>query len=308
MEIIHNTPNTIVSPCVLTVGFFDGVHVGHQHLINQVKETANRLNIKSGIVTFSKSPKQIIHPEKKISLLNTEEEKSERFADLGIDYCFILDFTPEIANLTAKEFLQNILLQQFNAQHLIIGYDHRFGKNRLEGFKDYKRYGREVGLDVIRATAYIHKEEAISSTRIRTLLNQGKVEEASFCLDVPYRITGKVTDGFKQGRLIGFPTANIKVEDTDKLIPKKGVYAVWAHYKDKIYAGMLNIGKRPTFNNGTNLSIEVHLLNFDNDIYGEILSIDFIKRLRDEQHFDSIELLTAQLHKDKEIIKKLLLS
>lgn len=307
MEIIHNEPYKTIPPCVLTIGFFDGVHIGHQHLISQVKETAKRLNLKSGIVTFSKLPRQIIHPEMKISLLNTEAEKSTRFEDLGIDYCFILDFTPEIANLTAKDFLQKILFQQFNAHYIIIGYDHRFGKNRLEGFKDYQQYGREVGLDVIQATAFIHEGKAISSTRIRTLLNEGKVEEVSFCLDIPYRITGKVTDGFKQGRLIGFPTANIKVEDADKLIPKKGVYAVWAHYKNEIYAGMLNIGKRPTFDNGTNISIEVHLLNFNKDIYGETLSIDFIKRLRGEQHFDSIELLTCQLQKDKEIITKLLL-
>jgi len=308
MEIIYNTPNIDLSPCVLTIGFFDGVHLGHQHLINQVKETAKSLNIKSGIVTFSKPPRQVIHPEMKVPLLNTVTEKSDRFDDLGLDYCFIIDFTPEIANLTAKAFLQDVLVKQFHAQHLVIGYDHRFGKNRLEGFEDYQQYGQEVGLDVIRATAFIHEGEAISSTRVRKLLHEGKVEEASFCLGVPYRITGKVANGFKQGRLIGFPTANIKVEEKNKIIPKKGVYAVWTHYKGNIYAGMLNIGIRPTFDNGKALSIEVHLLNFDKDIYGETLSIDFIKRLRDEEHFGSIELLTAQLHKDKEIVKNILLS
>jgi len=308
MKIIYNKPHEMVFPCVLTIGFFDGVHLGHQHLINQVKKTAKQLNLKSGIVTFSKSPKQIIHPEIKISLLNTEIEKSKRLENLDIDYCFVLDFTPKIANLTAKFFLQQILFKQFNAKYLIIGYDHRFGKNRLENFFDYQKYGQEVGLNVIQANAFLHHGKTISSTLVRNLLSEGKVEEASIYLNAPYQISGKVENGFKQGRLIGFPTANLKISDKNKLIPKKGVYGVWTHYNSKKYAGMLNIGKRPTFDNGTNISIEVHLINFNENIYGKTLKIDFIKRLRDEKLFDSIERLKSQLKKDKEIIQKLLSS
>ena len=243
------------------------------------------------------------HPE----LLTTPEEKINLLAGTGVDYCLMLDFTPDISRLTAKEFMTQVLKERYQVRYLVIGYDHRFGHNRSEGFEDYVRYGQSIGIDVIRAQAYTNdiridasQSVPVSSSLIRKLLHQGDVDIAARCLGYEYFLDGTVVGGYQVGRKIGFPTANLSVDDPDKLIPADGVYAVWVTFDGKTYMGMLNIGVRPTINNGPNRTIEVNILHFHSDIYDKFIRLTFVKRTRPELKYDSIDQLIAQLHKDAE--------
>ena len=250
-----------------------------------------------------------------MTLLTTPEEKISLLADIGVDYCLMLDFTPEISRLTAREFMTQLLKERYQVKYLVIGYDHRFGHNRSEGFEDYVRYGKEIGIEVIRAKAYTSNIEIgnepnipVSSSLIRKLLHEGEVSLAAHCLKYEYFLDGIVVGGYQVGRRIGFPTANLRVDDPDKLIPADGVYAVWVTFDGKTYMGMLNIGVRPTIDNGPNRTIEVNILHFHSDIYDKFIRLTFVKRTRPELKFSSIDELITQLHKDAEetetILKK----
>ena len=234
-------------------------------------------------------------------LLTTLPEKIRLLETTGADACAILNFTPEMAHLSAYDFMDKVLKKQYKVKTLLIGYDHRFGHNREDSFEDYKRYGQTLGIEVIQASCYMMGQHThISSSEIRRALQTGEVEKAAALLTYPYHLSGQVTGGYKVGRKIGFPTANIQPDDADKLIPEKGVYAVEVHYDNTRYPGMLNIGSRPTFDNGNHISIEVHLIGFEKDIYNERLDISFLKRIRGEQKFPSVNELIAQLKKDRE--------
>ena len=296
----------IPEPCVATIGFFDGVHAGHRYLIQQVKEIAAAKGLRSALVTFP------VHPRK---VMNVEYRPELLLADIGVDYCLMLDFTPEISRLTAREFMTQLLKERYQVKYLVIGYDHRFGHNRSEGFEDYVRYGKEIGIEVIRAKAYTSNIEIgnepnipVSSSLIRKLLHEGEVSLAAHCLKYEYFLDGIVVGGYQVGRKIGFPTANLRVDDPDKLIPADGVYAVWVTFDGKTYMGMLNIGVRPTIDNGPNRTIEVNILHFHSDIYDKFIRLTFVKRTRPELKFSSIDELITQLHKDAEetetILKK----
>ena len=243
------------------------------------------------------------HPE----LLTTQDEKIALLAETGVDYCIMLDFTPEISWFTARDFMTTILQERYQVQSLVIGYDHRFGHNRSESFEDYCRYGEEIGMQIVLARAYIYKEIHISSSVIRDYLHQGDVKMAERCLGYDYFLDGTVVSGYQVGRKIGFPTANLSVDDPDKLVPADGVYAVQVSFDGCTYAGMLNIGHRPTLNNGMNRSIEVHILHFHSDIYDKFIRISFVQYIRPEMKFDGIEGLIAQLHKDAAAVETLLL-
>jgi len=238
-------------------------------------------------------------------LLTTPEEKISLLADIGVDYCLMLDFTPEISRLTAREFMTQLLKERYQVKYLVIGYDHRFGHNRSEGFEDYVRYGKEIGIEVIRAKAYTSNIEIGNEPK---LLHEGEVSLAAHCLKYEYFLDGIVVGGYQVGRKIGFPTANLRVDDPDKLIPADGVYAVWVTFDGKTYMGMLNIGVRPTIDNGPNRTIEVNILHFHSDIYDKFIRLTFVKRTRPELKFSSIDELITQLHKDAEetetILKK----
>lgn len=308
MLTIHHSNEQDLEPCILTIGFFDGVHGGHRFLIEQVKETARSKHLKSGVVTFVKHPRQVMNQSYCPQLLNNTDEKQTLLAQSGIDYLIWLDFTPDMAALSAYEFMSE-LKTKYHAQALVIGYDHRFGHNRSEGFEDYRRYGKELGIEVIQAAAYINKEGVeISSSLIRSSLQNGDVSKATEYLGYPYSLSGKVVDGYKQGRLLGFPTANLQVDDANRLIPADGVYAVYTETAGRTYMGMLNIGHRPTIGNGPTRSIEVHLLDLHTDLYGQTLRISFIQRLRAEIHFNNREELKVQLQQDAEEVRKLLCS
>jgi len=306
MEIIHNIPSRLLKPCVATVGFFDGVHRGHRFLIDRVKEIASAKGYQSAVITFSIPPRQIMNPLYKPQLLTTYSEKMDLLADTGIDECMALNFSKELSNYSALQFMTDILSIRYNVRHLIVGYDHRFGHNRSEGFEDYVHYGQGIGIEVERMPAFLWDNKPISSSAIRQLLSEGEVAAASEALSYTYFLNGTVTSGHQVGRQIGFPTANVAVEGDDKLIPEGGVYAVKVRVGEKEYKGMLNIGHRPTLNNGNDLSIEVHILNFDTDIYNCPIRISFIRRIRSEHKFDNVNALKVQLQKDKQAVEQFL--
>ena len=225
----------------------------------------------------------------------------------------MLDFTPEISRLTAREFMTQLLKERYQVKYLVIGYDHRFGHNRSEGFEDYVRYGKEIGIEVIRAKAYTSNIEIgnepnipVSSSLIRKLLHEGEVSLAAHCLKYEYFLDGIVVGGYQVGRKIGFPTANLRVDDPDKLIPADGVYAVWVEVEGKRYKGMLYIGDRPTLNNGKDISMEVNILDFSGDIYNDSIRVSFVQYVRGDIKFDSLEELKAQLEKDRCTVNNLL--
>ncbi|KAA6317884.1 Riboflavin biosynthesis protein RibF [termite gut metagenome] len=299
MRIIRKPlPFSLPEPCVATIGFFDGVHKGHRFLISQLKEIAASKGIHSAVITFPVHPRKVMNLDYHSELLTTCDEKIEMLAETEIDYCIMFDFTSDIFCLSAQEFMANVLRKQYNVQTLVIGYDHRFGHNRSEGFDDYLHYGKELGMEVLLTRAYTRDNVNISSSVVRSFLHKGEVDKVVDCLGYNYFLTGTVVGGYKVGRTIGFPTANIRVEDPDKLIPLGGVYAVRVTVNGESFAGMLNIGQRPTINNGEHRSIEVHILHFQSDIYNCPIRISFVWRIRSEEKFDSMEELTAQLHKD----------
>lgn len=313
MQIIPDNSAIIPEPCVATIGFFDGVHAGHRYLIQQVKEIAATKGLRSALVTFPIHPRKVMNADYRPELLTTPEEKIGLLAETGVDYCLMLDFTPEIAHLTALEFMTQILKERYQVSCLVIGYDHRFGHNRSESFEDYVRYGEAIGIEVIRAQAYSKNIEIgteqnipVSSSLIRKLLHQGEVDIAARCMGYEYFLDGTVVGGYQVGRKIGFPTANLNVDNPDKLIPADGVYAVWVTLDGNTYMGMLNIGKRPTIDNGPDRTIEVNILHFHSDIYDKSIRLTFIKRTRPELKFNSVDKLIAQLHKDAEEVEALL--
>ena len=287
------------SPTVATIGFFDGVHLGHRFLIQQVKVAATQTGWQSSIITFPVHPRQVIQSEFQPQLLSSPEEKIELLASTGVDNCILLPFTRELSQLTAYEFMQ-LLYDKYKVRMLVIGYDHRFGHNRAETFEDYCRYGRELGIHIMQASAYTQEQDKVSSSAIRRALQTGDIRTATKFLGYHYYLEGTVVDGYKVGRKIGFPTANLRVDFPNKLIPSIGVYAVCVYVNGGKYKGMLNIGYRPTINNGTDLSIEVHILDFQDDIYHQKMRIEFIEFLRPEEKFNSVDELILQMQKDKE--------
>jgi riboflavin kinase/FMN adenylyltransferase len=299
MNIIKDTYPQSLPPTVATIGFFDGVHLGHRYLINQVKIAASQCGWCSSIITFPIHPRQVIQSDYQPQLLSSPEEKIELLSQTGVDNCILLPFTRELSKLTAWEFMQ-LLYEQYKVRMLVIGYDHRFGHNRAETFEDYCRYGRELGIHIMQATAYTQEQDKVSSSAIRRALLSGDVMTAHKYMGYNYFLEGTVVSGYQVGRKIGFPTANLRVDFPYKLIPSIGVYAVRVQVAGQQWKGMLSIGYRPTINNGNDLSIEVHILDFEDDIYNQKMRLEFIEFLRPEVKFDSIDELIAQMHKDKE--------
>lgn len=299
------------SGCVATIGMFDGVHRGHQFLIGMVTEKARRMGLASSVITFDRAPRQVLDPMFRPQLLTTLEEKTEAIRALNIDRLVVLPFTQETASLTAQAFMQQILRDQLNVKVLITGYDNRFGHNRAEGFDDYVHYGEELGIEVLRGDVQLTADGShpLSSSVVRRLLTEeGCVDEMPQCLGRYYQLQGKVESGEHIGHQLGFPTANLQPSDPFKLIPASGAYAVWATIGDsqELRPAMMNIGTRPTFD-GRNRTLEVNILDFDGNLYGQAVTITFVRRLREERRFDSPEALVAQLKEDQEQVKRILL-
>ena len=358
---------------VATIGSFDGVHRGHQCLLSQVRHIADERGLRAMAITFGTSPRSVLG-RGDCPQLTTADERATLLRQVGMDEVAVLDFTPQMAAMTAYDFMLQVLKEQLHVAVLVIGYDHRFGRGRSEGFDDYVRYGQEMGIEVVRGEACIEDGEPVSSTRIRHLLEEGQVDEAAQLLGYRYTLRGRVVGGYREGRKMGFPTANIALgegqqttdkvcasernasalafsqrvqpnlnnevvsgqqttdEVTDcKLIPADGVYAVYVNVVDnenvndddnenfhqegcfqfsilhsQFRKGMLNIGYRPTLNNGKERSIEVHILDFEGDLYGKDITVEFVHRLREERTFANTEELTGQLMRDREQVSELL--
>lgn len=289
-------------PCV-TIGNFDGVHAGHRALIKKLNQKARQKKLKSVIVTFYPHPLSIVSG-KTPPFITPIQEKLEVIQELGPDFIFCLQFNEQIAELSPEEFVSIYLVNGLNAKELIIGHDYTFGKDRKGNFELLQKLGREHGFNVEKMPAVNKNSAVVSSTRIRELIQEGKVWEVSPLLERFYQIRGKVVQGQKRGGpLLGIPTANLEL--SDELVPKPGVYAVWAKFEDKKYPAVANVGHVPTFDQES-LSIEVHILDFEQNIYEQELRVDFVCRLRDEQKFSGIEGLLAQIHADIEQARDIL--
>jgi riboflavin kinase/FMN adenylyltransferase len=286
---------------VLTIGTFDGVHLGHRKIIDRLHDLAKTINGESVIFTFDPHPRKIVAPgETNLRLLTTLEEKIVLFEQSGIDHLIIYPFTSEFSQMTYEKFVEDVLVGQIHTKFLVVGYDHKFGKNRQGDFEFLKKCANRFDFQIEKLDVLLMNEANISSTKIREAIQQGDFETANAFLGYPFTLHGTVVEGQQLGRQIQFPTANIQASDLDKIIPGYGVYAVKVNIHHQTYQGMLNIGSRPTVNNNADhRSIEVHILNFESDIYGEQAELTFYKKLREEQKFPSIEALKSQLEKDK---------
>jgi len=283
---------------VVTIGTFDGVHIGHQKIIKRLVTVAKQNDMDSVLLTFFPHPRMVLQKDANIKLINSLEEKEQLLKNIGLDHLVVNEFTQKFSRLTAEEFVEQILVKQLNAAHVIIGYDHHFGRNRSANIEDLKHFGEQFNFTVEEISAQDINDVAVSSTKIRNALNDGDINIANSYLNYNFILSGTVVKGKGLGHNLGFPTANILVEASYKLIPKKGVYIVKSVINNQTVFGMMNIGINPTVN-GDKQTIEVHFLNIEKDLYGKNISVSFLKRMRDEKKFDSIELLKEQLQKDK---------
>lgn len=285
---------------VLTVGTFDGVHAGHIVLINNVLTLAEENNARSVIVTFDPHPREIINPGKAgIKLLSSLEERSELLSDLGVDEMIVIPFDRDFSLLTSEEFVRKVIWEKIGVSHFVIGYDHHFGRDREGTIETVQKLGHELGFNSLVVSKQEVNRKTVSSTAIRKAIQDvGDVKLASSFLERYYILNGTIIHGDKRGKKIGYPTANIQVNNPRKIIPKRGVYAVWVRVEYKYYRGMMNIGIRPTFE-GEKETLEVHLFDFDKDIYGKDIQVQFVNRLREEIQFSGLDELKKQLADDK---------
>ncbi|MBD0836541.1 bifunctional riboflavin kinase/FAD synthetase [Aestuariibaculum suncheonense] len=284
---------------VVTIGTFDGVHIGHQKIINRLINTGKQAHLKSVILTFFPHPRMVLQKDSSIKLINTIDERRTILEGLGLDYLLIKKFTKDFSRLTAEDFVKEILVDTLHAKKVIIGYDHRFGRNRNADINDLIKFGALYGFDVEEISAQDIDDVSVSSTKIRVALEEGDIDKANSYLGYNFMLTGTVVEGKALGRQIDYPTANIKIAEDYKLIPKQGAYVVQSMIDGKPVFGMMNIGTNPTVE-GKQESIEVHFFNFSKDIYGKGLQIALLHRIRDEKKFESVEALKEQLLKDKE--------
>ena len=284
---------------VTTLGFFDGVHAGHRFLIDRVKTVARKRDLPSTVITFSEHPRQVLCRDFQPKLLNRYGEKITLLGKTGIDGCFFMDFTPQLAEMSADAFIKEVLAEEFHVKVLVIGYDHRFGKNRSDGFEEYKKSGKACGMEVIHVKELLRSGQPASSTVIRNYLLTGNIRLANRLLGYNYNLEGIVVHGNQLGRTIGFPTANVDWSDHFKVMPQDGIYAVRVKIDADWYKGMAYIGSRTSVTSDGEKRFEVHLLDFSEELYGAKIRIEFVEYLRDDKKFDSIDELRWQLEQDK---------
>ena len=299
VRIYHNIEEfENVENAVVTTGTFDGVHVGHLKIIDRLRQIANDSNGETVLLTFFPHPRMVLFSDDDLKLISTKNEKIALLEKAGIDHLIIHPFSREFSRLSSVEFVRDILVNKIGTSCLVIGYNHHFGRNREGSFEHLKEYGPLYGFQVEEICAQDVHEVSVSSTKIRKALNEGRIKTARTYLTYDFSLTGIVVKGDHLGHQIGFPTANIKVVNSHKLVPANGVYAVRVLVREKEYQGMLNIGIRPTVD-GTEKTIEVHIIDFNEDIYGEELTVFFDDWIREEQKFEGLDALKAQLEKDK---------
>lgn len=286
---------------IVTIGTFDGVHVGHKKILEKIIQNTNNSDYESLVLTFFPHPRTVLQTGTEMKQLNTIDEKSNLIEKAGIDNLVIHPFDKEFASLSAEEFVKKVLVEKFNIQKIVIGYDHRFGKNRTADINDLIVFGNQYNFEVEQISAEELNEVAVSSTKIRNALSDGNIELANSFLGYNYAITGTVVQGKQLGRTIGFPTANISINEDYKLIPNSGVYVVECKIENQYYFGMMNIGTNPTVEDTNKAQkLEVNIFDFDDDIYNETITVSILKRIRSEQKFDSLEALKNQIALDKQ--------
>jgi len=307
MRIYYNIDESKpLNNAIVTIGTFDGVHIGHRKIIAGIKELAAESGGETVLLTFFPHPRMILHPEdESIKLINTIEEKAGLLEQLGIDHLIITPFTRDFSNQEAEDYVLDILVNKIGTKKIVIGYDHRFGKDRAGGLDTLLRLGPTYGFEVVEIPEQDVNEVAVSSTRIRNALLKGDIELANQLLGYPFFVTGYVGRGDQIGRQIGYPTANIVIDERYKLIPADGIYAVKVKIGDDTYNGMGYIGTRPTLN-GISRNIEVNIFDFNRDIYGQQISMEFYNFVREDVKFTSLDNLKEQLAKDKVDVMKLL--
>jgi len=309
MEVHRNLNNLpVFNNAVITTGTFDGVHKGHLKIIEQLKKEAEKISGQSVLVTFHPHPRIVLQKENVVKLLNTYDEKIELLSRHGIDHVVVVPFTEQFSSMPPEEYITDFLVKKLQARCIITGYDHHFGKDRKGDFHMLEKYGKEFNFKVIEIPEYVLKEVTVSSTLIRRALFNGEVEAANQNLGYEYFLNGQVVHGNKIGRTIGYPTANVHVEDGNKLIPRYGVYAIGATKIDsendtKVYPGMMSIGIRPTLTDNREV-IEANLFDFHKNLYGRPIQIRFKKYFRPEIKFESLEALTAKIKEDEKIIRQ----
>ncbi|PXX30700.1 bifunctional riboflavin kinase/FAD synthetase [Arenibacter sp. ARW7G5Y1] len=286
-------------PTAITIGTFDGVHIGHRKILERLINNAKVLELKSTVLTFFPHPRMVLQKDVSIKLLNTIDEKIKILEQIGIDYLIVHPFTKEFSRLSATQFVRDILVNDLKTKKIIIGYDHRFGRNRNANINDLMAFGNALDFEVEEISAQEVDDVSVSSTKIRKALDEGDMKTANLYLGYKYMLTGEVVKGKGLGRTLNFPTANISIPEEYKLIPKNGVYVVSSVLDGNTVFGMMNIGFNPTVE-GKTKSIEINFFDFDQDLYGKKIQIDIIDRLRDEKKFNSVEGLQAQLKKDRE--------
>jgi len=288
---------------VITIGTFDGVHIGHRKIIKRIVESAENSALESAVLTFFPHPRMVLQKEVGIELINTIEERKQILENTGIDHLIVHPFTRAFSRLTAQEYIEEVLVKKLQAKKVIIGYDHRFGRNRNADIEDLKKYGEKYGFEVEEISKQDVDEVAVSSTKIRKALQEGDVEKANTYLGSNFLLTGTIVKGKGLGKDLGFPTANLKIEETYKLIPKTGVYVVKSLIDDQEFFGMMNIGYNPTVG-GSEKTIETYFFNLDKNLYGKKLQIEMLKRIREEKKFSGVEELIGAMKEDQAFSEK----
>jgi len=300
MKTIHGIENFPADEAsIVTIGTFDGVHLGHQQILKQLIDTSRKSKLKSVLLTFFPHPRMVLQPDISMRLIQTIQEREKALQKTGLDYLVIHPFSTEFSRLSADDYVKQILVEQLNVRKVVVGYDHRFGRNRTASLEDMYHYADIHEFEVIEINAEKIESTAVSSTKIRKAIDEGNIELANTYLGHSFTIEGMVIDGDKRGRELSYPTANIDLQNQHKIVPKQGVYLVKSKLKGRVVYGMMNIGTKPTFDT-TMPSIEVHFLDWNGDLYGQAVQVELLKWVREEQKFSSVEELQTQIQADEQ--------
>jgi len=300
MKTIHGIENFPADEAsIVTIGTFDGVHLGHQQILKQLIDTSRKSKLKSVLLTFFPHPRMVLQPDISMRLIQTIQEREKALQKTGLDYLVIHPFSTEFSRLSADDYVKQILVEQLNVRKVVVGYDHRFGRNRTASLEDMYHYADIHEFEVIEINAEKIESTAVSSTKIRKAIDEGNIELANTYLGHSFTIEGMVIDGDKRGRELSYPTANIDLQNQHKIVPKQGVYLVKSKLKDRVVYGMMNIGTKPTFDT-TMPSIEVHFLDWNGDLYGQTVQVELLKWVREERKFKTIKELQTQIRTDEQ--------
>ena len=294
---IENFPSDEAS--IVTIGTFDGVHLGHQQILKQLIDTSQKSKLKSVLLTFFPHPKVVLQPDISMNLIQTIQEREKALENTGLDYLVIHPFSIEFSRLSADDYVKQILIEQLNVRKVVVGYDHRFGRNRTASLEDMYHYADIYDFEVIEIDAKKINSTAVSSTKIRKAIDDGNIELANNYLGHPFTIEGMVVHGDKRGRELSYPTANIDLQNQHKIVPKQGVYLVKSKFNDRVVYGMMNIGTKPTFDK-TMPSIEVHFMDWNGDLYGQEIQLELLKWVREERKFKTVKELQTQIQMDEQ--------